>query len=136
MGLRFFLFIIIILIGSFAIPQVNAGMKMGGYQMGHLGINQGEIYSRSAFPLGVETDINHSSEDLTDLYKGTSVARNYMKFVEVGNAGIHQAMKKRKLNKASIVTTRIHKINIPISYLPIYFKETKTVVYGTKGDNL
>ena len=131
---RFFIFIAILL--SATTLDVNAGMKMGGYQMGHLGINQGEIYSRSAFPLCVETDINHSSEDLTDLYKGTSVARNYMKFVEVGNAGIHQAMKKGKLNKASIVTTRIHKINIPISYLPIYFKETKTVVYGTKGDDL
>ncbi len=131
---RFFIFVVSILL--ITTLNVNASMKKGGYQMGHLGINQGEIYSRSAFPLCVETDINHTSEDLTNLHKGTTTARNYMKFVEVGNAGIHQALKKGNLNKASFVTTRVHKINIPIGYLPIYFKETKTVVYGTRGDKL
>lgn len=136
MELRKRVFIFIILTLLITTLDVRAAMKMGGYQLGHLGINQGEIYSRSAFPLCVETDINHSSEDLTDLHKGTSAARNYMKFVEVGNGGIHQAMKRGKINKASVVTTRVHKINIPIGYLPIYYKETKTVVYGTKGDNL
>ena len=136
MELRKRVFIFIILTLLITTLDVRAAMKMGGFQLGHLGINQGEIYSRSAFPLCVETDINHSSEDLTDLHKGTSAARNYMKFVEVGNSGIHQAMKRGKLNKASVVTTRVHKINIPIGYLPIYYKETKTVVYGTKGDNL
>ena len=136
MGLRSFLFIITILIGSVTIPQAEAAMKMGGYQMGHLGINQGEIYSKSAFPLCVGMDVNHTHADLVDIQKGTATARNYMKFVEVGNGGIHQALKKGKINKASIVTTRVYKINIPISYLPIYYKEVKTVVYGIKGEDL
>lgn len=114
----------------------NAAMKIGGYQMGDIGINQGEVYSKSAFPLCVETDINYSSEDLINIDKGSSAARNYMKFVEVGNGGIHHAMKKGNLKKATLVTTRIHKINIPIGYLPIYYKETKTVVYGIKGEDL
>ena len=104
--------------------------------MGHLGINQGEIYSNSTFPICTSTDINYDDEDLTDLRSGKSAYRNIMKVVEVGDGGIHRAMKKGKLNKASLVTVRIHKINIPIGFIPIYYKETKTTVYGTAEEDL
>ena len=104
--------------------------------MGHLGINQGGIYSKSAFPVSAYSEINYQDEDLDYWESGSSSFKNYFKLVEVGNGGIHKALKRGNLTKASLVTTRIHKINIPISFLPLYFKETKTTVYGNYKEEL
>ena len=109
---------------------------MGGYQMGHLGINQGGIYSKSAFPVSVSTDINNETQDLTNLQSGKSTSHNYFKIVEVGDAGINKAIRQGNLKRVSIVMTRVHKINIPISILPLYYKDVKTVVYGNCEEDL
>lgn len=134
MKIKILAIVLFYIISSNSICQ--AGMKIGGYQMGHLGINQGGIYSKSAFPISVYSDINYQDEDLNYWEKGTSTSRNYLKFIEVGNGGIHKALMRGNLTKASLVTTRIHKINIPISFLPLYFKETKTTVYGNYKEDL
>lgn len=117
-------------------PSASAGMKIGGYQMGHLGIGQGQIYSKSAFPVSVSTDINNQTEDLSDLRSGKSSYRNYFRIVEVGNGGIHKAVRKGNLKRVSIVMVRIHKIHLPLGYVPLYYKEAKTVVYGNCEEDL
>lgn len=129
------IFVFIFLILFTTTLNADAAMKVGGYQTNSVGVDQGEVYSKSAFPLCVETDINYSSEDLTNLHQGSSTSRNFFTFVEVGDGGIHRAMLNGKLNKASFVSTKVHKINIPIGYLPLYYRETKTIVHGTKGED-
>lgn len=135
--MRIFSILIILFVILGYTPSASAGMKIGGYQMGHLGIGQGTIYSKSEFPVSVAADINNENEDLLDLTSGNSKSRNFFKLVEVGNAGIHKAVKRGGLKRISIVTTRIHKINIPLFvYVPLYYKETKTVVYGNSEEDL
>ena len=113
-----------------------AEMRLGGFNTGITGINQGNLYSKSEFPLCVSNAINTSDTDLTKIKSGTSVLRNYLKLIEIGDAGINNAIKNGELNNVAFVTTRVHKISIPLGHLPLYYKETRTFVYGNQKEKL
>ena len=91
--------------------------------------DKGEIYSGSTFPQSATKAI-HNSESYTHLKRGTSEMQNVLGLVEIGDASIETAAKNGNIKKIHHVDTEVSKVYIPLLFLPIYAKETKTIVYG------
>lgn len=91
----------------------------------------GGIYAGTKFPRTVAKDINanDSKIEIQTLKKGVSSSRNFFKLVEIGNASITKAAKDGNITKIHYVDTQINKVYVPF-FIPIYAKETKTIVYG------
>ena len=53
-----------------------------------------------------------------------------MGFINWGDCSLNAAMKNGGITKPLYVDTEIHKVFIPLVFIPIYVKETKTIVYG------
>jgi hypothetical protein len=99
---------------------------------GYKYFDAGGLYAGTKFPQSVATDIN-SSENPVDIYKlkrGESASRNILRLIEIGDASINTAARNGRIKKIHYVDTQISKVYIPILFLPIYAKETKTIVYG------
>ena len=92
----------------------------------------GGFYAGTTFPQSVGKDIYRSREsiDIHRLKKGEASSRNILKLIEVGNASITEAARNGRIKKIHYVDTQISKVYVPLLFLPIYAKETKTVVYG------
>ena len=92
----------------------------------------GSIYAGTIFPQSVGRDINCSAKpvDIHKLKRGESASRNILKLIEVGDASISEAARNGRIKKIHYVDTQVSKVYIPLLFLPIYAKETKTIVYG------
>ena len=92
----------------------------------------GSIYAGTTFPQSVGRDINCSAKpvDIHKLKRGESASRNILKLIEVGDASISEAARNGRIKKIHYVDTQVSKVYIPLLFLPIYAKETRTIVYG------
>ncbi len=94
-------------------------------------VDQGGIYTNTSMPIDVSKAVNGETNiDLKNLKSGESVARNILYLVEIGDASIDEAARKAGITKIKYVDTKICKVFIPLGFIPIMVKETKTIVYG------
>ena len=105
--------------------QANA---MGGW--GYKYQDAGGIYAGTTAPQSASNNISNEQFDLHNLKKGEASARNILHIIETGDASINQAALNGRITKIYYVDTQINKVYIPLGFLPIYAKETKTIVYG------
>ena len=94
-------------------------------------VDQGGIFTDTSTPVDAAKAINGETDiDLKNLKSGESVARNILYIVEIGDASIDEAARKAGITKIKYVDTKTCKVFIPLGFLPIMVRETKTVVYG------
>ncbi|DAA84911.1 TPA: hypothetical protein CPT87_07220 [Candidatus Gastranaerophilales bacterium HUM_5] len=94
-------------------------------------IDHGLIYSGSKFPQSVGKSTNITPpKNLSELRCGISTASNILGLVETGDASIEAAAKNGGITNIHYVDTKIGKVYIPLLFIPVYVKETKTLVYG------
>lgn len=91
--------------------------------------DQGGIYTNSSFPVEVAKTSNENI-DLKKLKSGESTSNNILWIIEVGDSGIQTAVKNGGITKIHYVDKKINKVYIPLGFIPIYVKQTKTIVYG------
>ena len=122
----------VFLLTLFLCPTAHAGNSLGTGR--YIYQDLGGIYTNTTFPVDtaqVQADEgNGKNVDLTKLRKGESKSTNILLLVDIGDAGIDSAMKNGGITKPLYVDTEIHKLFIPLVFIPIYVKETKTMVYG------
>ena len=116
----------------FFCPTAHAGNSIGtGRYIYH---DLGGIYTNTTFPVDTAQvqaeEGNGKDVDLSKLRKGVSKSTNILLLVDVGDSGIETAMKNGGITRPLYVDTEIHKLFIPLVFIPIYVKETKTIVYG------
>lgn len=93
--------------------------------------NQGSIYTGSSFPVDVaKNTTNEKLLNLNGLKCGEATTNNILGLVETGNRGIQVAAKNGGITKIHYVDTKVNKVYIPLVFIPIYVKQTKTIVYG------
>lgn len=99
---------------------------------GYKYFDAGGLYAGTTFPQSVGKDINSLAKpvDIYKLKRGESASRNILKLIEVGDASISEAARNGRIKKIHYVDTQVSKVYIPLLFLPIYAKETKTIVYG------
>lgn len=122
----------VFLLVLFFCPAAFAGNSLGtGRYIYH---DLGGIYTNTIFPVDtaqVQTEEGNGKDvDLSKLRKGVSKSTNILLLVDIGDSGIDAAMKNGGITKPLYVDTEIHKLFIPLVFIPIYVKETKTIVYG------
>lgn len=93
--------------------------------------DHGLIYSGSKFPQSVAKAINTTPpKNLSELRCGVATTTNILGLIETGDASIEAAARNSGIKNIQYVDTKIGKIYIPLLFIPIYVKETKTIVYG------
>lgn len=93
--------------------------------------DHGLLYSGSKFPQSVGKSINTPPpKNLSELRCGISTASNTLGLVETGDASNEAAAKNGGITNIQYVDTKIGKVYIPLLFIPVYVKETKTLVYG------
>ena len=101
------------------------------YSSGFHYAEKGGIFTDTSTPVDAAKAINgETNTDLKNLKSGESVARNILYIVEIGDASIDEAARKAGITKIKYVNTKTCKVFIPLGFIPIMVKETKTVVYG------
>lgn len=94
-------------------------------------VDQGGIFTNTATPVDTAKAENGETEiDLNNLKSGEAIARNILYIVETGDASIDEAARKAGITKIKYVDTKTCKVFIPLGFIPILVKETKTIVYG------
>ena len=94
-------------------------------------MDAGGIFTNTAVPVDAAKAENGETDvDLKNLKKGESVARNILYLVETGDASIEEAARKGGITKIKYVDMKTCKVFIPLGFIPILVRETKTVVYG------
>lgn len=91
--------------------------------------DQGVIYTNSGFPV----DVAKTTDDNIDLKKlkcGESTSNNILGIIETGDGGIQSATRNGGIKKIYYVDKKVDKVYIPLIFIPIYVKQTKTIVYG------
>ena len=102
----------------------NLTYAIGGY--GYHYADGAIIYTNVSMPQGV----SKNGTSLKLLKKGESSSASVFRLVEIGDAGLNAAMRNGGIKKVHFVDTEINKVFIPLFFLPLLVKETKTVVYG------
>lgn len=92
--------------------------------------DQGAIYSGSSFPVDVTKNTDDTMLVIKDLKTGESTVNNILGLVETGDRGIQAAAKNGGITRIHYVDTKVNKVYIPLGFIPIYVKQTKTIVYG------
>lgn len=94
-------------------------------------VDQGGIFTNTSTPVDVaKAENGETNVDLKDLKSGESVARNILYIVETGDASIDAAARKGGITKIKYVDSKTCKVFIPLGFIPILVRETKTIVYG------
>ena len=94
-------------------------------------LDDGGIFTNVTTPVEATNAVNGETDvDLKNLKKGESVARNILYLVETGDASIDEAARKGGITKIKYVDSKTCKVFIPLGFIPILVKETKTIVYG------
>ena len=92
--------------------------------------NQGAIYSNSSFPVDAAKNTEDNIIPVEGLKCGEATTNNILGLVETGNRGIQTAAENGGITKIHYVDTKVSKVYIPLFFIPIYVKQTKTLVYG------
>ena len=92
--------------------------------------DQAVIYSGSSFPVDVAKDVDGDMPKIEDLKCGEASTNNILGLVEIGDRSIQAAAKHGGITRIHYVDTKINKVYIPLLFIPIYVKQTKTLVYG------
>ena len=121
-----------IILGACLCILLNTAQAEASWGSGYKYYDAGGLYAGTSFPQSVEKDINSSTKpvDIHTLKKGESASRNILKLIEIGDSSITEAARNGRIKKIHYVDTQINKVYIPLLFLPIYAKETKTIVYG------
>ncbi len=92
--------------------------------------DKGGIYTGSSFPVDVARNIGNNKPNLENLKSGEATTINVLGLVETGDRGVQAAARNGGITKIHYVDTKINKVYIPLGFIPIYVKQTKTLVYG------
>ncbi len=92
--------------------------------------DSGLIYTGSSFPVDVAKCANGELPSLQDLKVGESSVNNILGLVETGDGSIQAAARNGGITQIQYVDHKISKVYIPLVFIPIYVKQTKTIVYG------
>lgn len=92
--------------------------------------DQGAIYSGSSFPVDVAKNTDDSLPAIEDLKSGEAATNNILGIVETGDRSIQAAARNGGITRIHYVDTKVNKVYIPLGFIPIYVKQTKTIVYG------
>lgn len=92
--------------------------------------DQGAIYTGSSFPVDVTKNVNAEESNFENLKFGEAITNNILGLVETGDRGVQAAARNGGITKIHYVDTKINKVYIPLGFIPIYVKQTKTIVYG------
>lgn len=90
----------------------------------------GGIYTGSSFPVDVTKNVNGEKLNFEDLKCGEATTNNILGLVETGDRGVQAAARNGGITKIHYIDTKINKVYIPLGFIPIYVKQTKTLVYG------
>ncbi len=94
-------------------------------------VDDGGIFTNTSTPVDAAKAENGEIDiDLKDLKTGESVARNILYIVETGDASIDAAARNGGITKIKYVDAKTCKVFIPLGFIPILVRETKTIVYG------
>lgn len=108
-----------------------SSIKAEAYTGGFKYEDGGYIFTNTSMPVDVSKAENGESNiDLSKLKVGESTSRNILHIVEVGDASIDEAAKKAGITKIHHVDSKTTKVFIPLGFIPILVRETKTLVYG------
>ena len=92
--------------------------------------DQGFIYTGSSYPVDVANNVDDHVPPKSILKCGEAVTNNILGIVETGDRSIQAAARNGGIKKIYFVDTKINKVYIPLGFIPIYVKQTKTIVYG------
>ena len=123
----------IFLLFSLVIFGLSQNEALAENYRGYQYTDMGYIYSDLTVPASASKEINkkeHKKADYENLKKGVSSSINILKLIEIGNAGIMEAAEDGGIKKIHHVEVRSHKVFVPLLFLPIYFNEKQTIVYG------
>jgi len=92
----------------------------------------GQLYTGVSFPQGAGNNVADSDKtaNIYKLKKGESTSRNILMLFEIGDAGIEKAARNGGVTKIHYVDTRVNRVFIPLGFIPIFVRETKTLVFG------
>ena len=94
-------------------------------------VDQGGIFTNTSTPVdAAKAENGEANIDLKDLKYGESVARNILYIVETGDASINEAARKGGITRIKYVDSKTCKVFVPLGFIPILVRETKTIVYG------
>ncbi len=92
--------------------------------------DHGIIYSRSSFPIDVAKCADNKMQSLDSLKTGESVVNNILGLIETGDGSIETAARNGGITQIHYVDHKINKLYVPLIFIPVYVKQTKTIVYG------
>ena len=93
--------------------------------------DKGAIFSGSTFPQSTANAVNlPKQQNLQKLKTGYAAKTNFFGLVEIGDSGIDKAAKQANITQIHYVDTTVSKVYIPILFIPIYEKTTRTTFYG------
>ena len=93
--------------------------------------DKGAIFSGSTFPQSTANAVNLPKEqNLQKLKTGYAAKTNFFGLVEIGDSGIDKAAKQANITQIHYIDTTVSKVYIPLLFIPIYAKTTRTTVYG------
>ena len=68
--------------------------------------------------------------NIETLKRGKSQRTNYLRLIEVGNAGVLKAAENGGISKIHFIEVTREKLYVPMGIIPIYFDRFITTVYG------
>ena len=93
--------------------------------------DKGAIFSGSTFPQSTANAVNlPKQQNLQKLKTGYAAKTNFFGLVEIGDSGIDKAAKQANITQIHYIDTTVSKVYIPLLFIPIYAKTTRTTVYG------
>lgn len=92
--------------------------------------DQGAIYSGSSFPVDVAKNADNCMQAIENLKSGEAATNNILGIVETGDRSIQAAARNGGITRIHYVDSKVSKVYIPLGFIPIYVKQTKTIVYG------
>ncbi len=92
--------------------------------------DHGIIYTGSSFPVDTGKNADGSISTIDSLKSGEAITNNILGIVETGDRGIQSAAKNGGITRIHYVDTVVNKVYVPLGFIPIYVKQTKTIVYG------
>lgn len=90
----------------------------------------GAIYTGSTFPTDTAKVAGGVEIPKEKLKMGMSLSENFLGLVQIGNSEIDAAARNGGITKIHYVDSKIDKVYVPILFIPIYMKATRTIVYG------
>lgn len=92
--------------------------------------DHGLIYSGSSFPVDAAKCADSEMPSLEGLKTGESAVNNILGLVETGDGSIEAAARNGGITQIHYVDHQINKVYVPLIFIPVYVKQTKTIVYG------